>query len=285
MPSVVIPAHNEANVVHRCLEALPKSGCLGDLDVIVVCNGCTDETAKVADAFDGVRVLQTETASKSHALNLGDEAASTYPRLYLDADVELESGAIPALFAALTGQVLAVSPAPRFQTRQSSLLVRMFYQAWMKMPFYNSSMIGGSGAYALSEKGRSRFDGFPDIISDDGYVRLLFNQEERRLVSEASSVVHCPRNLKSLLAMMTRVDAGGIELRELEKGMLTRNEETRTSQRVRTIAKHPWLLPSFVVYATIRFITRRRAARVIGPEERSWKWARDHSSRIENRAS
>ncbi|MDG2029781.1 MAG: glycosyltransferase [Phycisphaerales bacterium] len=284
MPSVVIPAHNEANVIRRCLDALPISGCQGDLEIIVVCNGCTDETAQVADAIEGVRVLQTETASKSHALNLGDEAASSYPRLYLDADVELESGAIPALFAALSEKVLAVSPAPRFQIKRSSLLVRMFYRAWMKMPFYNSSMIGGSGAYALSEKGRSRFGGFPDIISDDGYVRLQFSQDERRLVTEAASLVHCPRNLKSLLSMMTRVDAGGIELRELEGGLLARNEEVRPSERIRTIAKHPWLLPSFVVYATVRFITRRRAARVIGPEGCS-KWGRDDSSRIENRAS
>ena len=145
-------------------------------------------------------------------------------------------------------------------------------------------MIGGSGAYALSEEGRSRFGGFPDIISDDGYVRLQFNRQERRLVTEAASVVHCPRNLKSLIIMMTRVDAGGIQLKELEGVLRTRNEEVRPTERVRAIAKHPLLLPSFLVYATVRFITRRRAARVIGPEGRS-KWGRDDSSRIENRAS
>jgi glycosyltransferase involved in cell wall biosynthesis len=284
VPSVVIPAHNEANVIRRCLDSLPISNHDEDLEVIVVCNGCTDETAAIADEIEGVRVLQTAEASKSHALNLGDEAASSFPRLYLDADVELESGAIPALFSALSENVLAVSPAPRFRIDRSSLLVRMFYRAWMKMPFYNGSMIGGSGAYALSESGRSRFARFPEIISDDGYVRLHFSSEERHLVSDAVSVVHCPRNLKSLLSMMTRVDAGGIELKRHEGDLIRENEETRPLERVYAIARHPWLLPSFVVYVTVRFITRRRAARMIGPEGRTC-WTRDESSRIQDEAS
>jgi glycosyltransferase involved in cell wall biosynthesis len=281
MPSVVIPAHNEANVIQRCLESLLSQIRPDDLDIVVVCNGCSDDTADIARAFGGIRVLQTPIASKSHALNMGDQAVSSFPRLYLDADVELENGAVSALFAGLEGETHAVSPAPRFQLKRSSLLVRMFYRAWRSTPFYNRSMIGGSGAYALTASGRSRFKAFPDIISDDGFVRLQFRSDERRVVDGAVSVVHCPRDMKSLLRMMTRVDAGSFELRRLQYEGLQENEETSAGQRIASVAGRPWLLPCFVVYATTRFITRRRAARLFGRGGRA-EWARDDSSRLES---
>ena len=43
--SVIIPAHNEAASIGRNLRALREGTRGGDLDVVVVCNGCTDRTA------------------------------------------------------------------------------------------------------------------------------------------------------------------------------------------------------------------------------------------------
>ena len=42
--SVVIPAHNEETVIGRCLAALFAGAGEGELDVVVVCNGCRDGT-------------------------------------------------------------------------------------------------------------------------------------------------------------------------------------------------------------------------------------------------
>ena len=56
--SVVIPAHDEEAVVGRCLAALLDGARPGELDVVVVCNGCTDATADIARGFGrGVRVV------------------------------------------------------------------------------------------------------------------------------------------------------------------------------------------------------------------------------------
>ena len=41
--SVIIPAHNEAATIGRNLRALREGTREGDLDVVVVCNGCTDQ--------------------------------------------------------------------------------------------------------------------------------------------------------------------------------------------------------------------------------------------------
>jgi hypothetical protein len=85
-----VPAHDEHDVIGRLLTGL----CRGDdrLDVVVVCNGCTDGTAAVARTFPGVRVIETPVASKRVALRLGNEAARDFPRVYVDADVEIGAG-------------------------------------------------------------------------------------------------------------------------------------------------------------------------------------------------
>ena len=69
--SVVIPAHNEEAVIARALRGLLDSAA-DDIDVIVAANGCSDETVSRALAVDPrVRVVETGSASKIAALNLG----------------------------------------------------------------------------------------------------------------------------------------------------------------------------------------------------------------------
>ena len=114
-----------------------------------------------------------EGAKRAFAQTLGDEEASSFPRMYLDADIELLPGALSETFEAIRDGVHAAAPRPVFDSTGASLAVRMFYRAWERVPYFNDSMIG-SGVYALSEAGRGRFDRFPPIIADDGFVRLQF---------------------------------------------------------------------------------------------------------------
>ena len=73
--SVVIPAFNEAAVIGRTLRSVLTAIDREPGEVLVVCNGCHDETAKIAAGFgDRVRVFELEQGSKTAALNLGDEA-------------------------------------------------------------------------------------------------------------------------------------------------------------------------------------------------------------------
>lgn len=80
---VLIPARNEAAVIGRTLESLPR-----DCDPIVIANGCTDNTAQIADSY-GVTVIEREEPGKLPALQhalmaLGSRAIQ--PLIMLDAD-------------------------------------------------------------------------------------------------------------------------------------------------------------------------------------------------------
>lgn len=278
MPSIIIPAHNEGPVISRCLQSILTEDPPEDLEVIVVCNGCRDDTAKQARTYEpDVTVIETDVASKSNALNLGDESATHFPRLYVDADIEFCSGTVRAILNALRECALAVSPTARFDTKHSSLAVRMYYAAWSVLPFYNDSTIGGSGVYAMSEEGRNRFDTFPSIISDDGFVRLQFRAEERTRISDAYTIVSCPRSTRELITMKARVLAGKKELLE-QFPNLAEHEETTMSMRLWSVLKNPHLWPCFVVYAYCKMAIKHRV-RQKAHSGQLGEWDRDESSR------
>src|SRR5687768_15276781 len=129
MTSVVIAAHNEAAVIGRCLDALIDQDVGKEpLDITVVANGCTDTTAEVARQR-GVHVLEIDQANKAIALNVGDATARGFPRIYLDADIELPPGAIAAFghaFAAPTARLAAV-PHRRVDVTERPLAVRAYF--------------------------------------------------------------------------------------------------------------------------------------------------------------
>ncbi|WP_157073229.1 glycosyltransferase family 2 protein, partial [Kribbia dieselivorans] len=129
--SVIVPAHNEAAVLPRLLRALHGA----DLEVIVVCNGCTDDTAKVARRWPGVRVEEITEASKAAALRRGDEVAGFGTRAYVDADVVISGRDVGRLAAAVeAGEALAVGPERRFDQTGVGWPVRAYYRVWQALP-------------------------------------------------------------------------------------------------------------------------------------------------------
>lgn len=277
MTAVVIPAHNEAAVIEQTLVALLGQAAPED-EIIVVCNGCSDDTAGVARRFaPRVTVLETDVPSKTNALNLGDRQARSFPRIYLDADVILAEGALGRLVRALeSGRWLAVSPDPVMILEEASWPVRAYYDIWLSLPYCRSGMIG-AGAYALSKTGRARFGDFPDVIADDGYVRALFTEEERGRVEGARSMVRAPASLAWLLKIKTRSRLGGMELALKFPGLLA-NEAKDYSGALRGMIANPLNWPKVLVYLYVNLVSRLMATRRLKNLSR-YQWEKDLSSR------
>lgn len=278
MISIIIPACNEEAVIERCLRPLLARPVAGGLDIVVACNGCRDRTRELAAAFGPpVRVLETERASKIAALNLGDAAARGFPRIYLDADVEVCLATIERVAAALDRpDVLAAAPRMAVDTAGASLLVKAFYAVWLRQPYHRAGMIGG-GFYALSEAGRRRFAQFPEVIADDEYVRALFAEDERMTLADCSFAIRAPRTLADLVRVKTRSRLGLYQLHR-RFPELARNSRIKRGHWWDEILPAPRLWPAAAVYLGVNLATRARARRQLRGIAR-YRWERDDSSR------
>lgn len=278
MISIIIPAHNESAVIARTLKALILGAKPGEVDIVVVCNGCTDNTASIARAFgEPVRVLETKTASKTHALNVGDEASLGFPRVYVDADVVLTAEAIRNLVRRLEGgNVLAVAPTPEFVIDDCSWPVRSFFRVRSHLPSSREG-IGGSGVYGLSEMGRQRFGLFPALTADDGYVRVQFQANERETIPDVKSRVFPPRTIKDLIAQKTRSHYGSFELRERFPALWQNSGESNGRSLLR-LFKRPYMWGDLSIYLFVMVTARRRAQQRL--RKRISHWERDNTSRV-----
>jgi glycosyltransferase involved in cell wall biosynthesis len=276
--SVVIPAHDEENVIGRCLAGLLRGIERPDeLDVVVVCNGCRDGTAAVAARFGPpVRVVETPVASKPAALDRGDAAAVGFPRFYLDADAELSGTALLEVAARLqAGDVLAAAPRLEVELDGRPWPIRAYYRVWSQLPYMGQDLIG-SGVYALSEAGRRRFDRFPAIIADDLFVRNLFAPGERVSLDTCSFTVRPPRTLSALVRSKSRARAGDLQYRRLY-GSGT-GSRPGTARALCRLARQPGTWPGLGVYVAVSAATWARAAGKVRRGDLG-SWDRDETAR------
>jgi glycosyltransferase involved in cell wall biosynthesis len=277
MISIVVPAHNESSVIARTLQPWVDGPGSEDISVVVVCNGCTDDTASNARRFGPtVRVIESEIASKTHALNLGDQTSHIFPRIYIDADILIGLDAIRALSRRLErGDVLAVAPTPDIDLTGCSGLIRMYFSVRSRLPSACQG-IGGSGVYALSEAGRRRFVQFPDVIADDTYVRLQFKREERETLTSVKSTVFPARTIGQLIAVRSRAYAGTFELaRRFPE--LSANRDEPNNRALIGLFKEPRLWPALLIYCYVNILARCRA--VVNSCFKATAWQRDDTSR------
>ena len=282
MPSVIIPAHNEEAMIERVIGSVLAAG-IEDLECVVVPNACTDRTAEIARRFEPrIRVIETETPGKCNALNLGERHLTRFPRVFLDGDIVLREGALEKLLSASGPKRPIVSPMPVFILTGASLAIRLFFRAQRFNGYFGGEAPNGSGTFVLTEEARSRWEAFPEIIADDGYVQGHFRPEERSVVVEAEAEVGQPRNIPSLLEVRARVRRGHAELRDRHPELM-RNHVSRGGSMIRSLLPRPLEWPGMLVYGYVRvaerLISKRQRRRGVGLE-----WGRDESSRSDDQS-
>ena len=271
--SVVIPAHDEAAVIGRLLHRLLDTAESGELEVVVAANASTDETVAIATGFAGVTVLDLPVASKIAALNAADEVATVFPRIYLDADIDLTLDTLRLVIDELAGGTPAAAPAIVVDTRGCGPGVRAYYAVWSRLGYARHHLVG-AGVYGLSEAGRARFGLFPDVLNDDQYVYDHFSHDERVNPPGATFTVRAPRTLRGVYRRGIRIALGNMQLRTIGRPV-TAPEPTWKG----VLLAEPWLAPAVVAYVMMKVLMKTAAARRLRAGSFG-EWGRDDSSRV-----
>lgn len=264
--SVIIPAHNEMHVIRRTISTLMQDAEPGEFQVVVVCNGCADATADEARSmpFADVAVIEVDRASKPAALNAGDAAARAFPRLYLDADVELTTRGARALLDALITNECVVA-TPEYLLSGCSPLALAYWKEWRRR---NPSPSSGTGCFGLNQAAHESFGQFPSILGDDQFVASMFQPVAAR---GAITRVRVARTLPAILKRRVRIERGNREVR------LTLNRGQAPTKRADQ-PPGPQREPSGTVGLAL-ILGTHAAARVWSRLRPTGAWAQDVSSR------
>ena len=267
--TILIPAHDESGYIDACLDSLARQDHAGPVTVIVIANGCRDDTAARARAWSGpmaargwtLRVEELAEGGKIGALNHGEADAGPGIRVYLDADIRLSPHLLADLVAALdhdapgyAGGRLVVAPA-------QSRLSRIYARFWQRLPFVSQG-VTGAGLFAVNAAGRRRWDRFPPVVSDDTFVRLQFREYERVLVDQPY-LWPIAEGFGPLVRVRRRQDRGVAEIARLYPGLMADQGHVRPTrvQLARLAARDPL---GFVTYAAVALAVRA------GRQDQGW---------------
>ncbi|MEW6212760.1 MAG: glycosyltransferase family 2 protein [Acidobacteriota bacterium] len=201
--SVVVACHNEALRIQSRIENLLQSDYPADrMEIIIVSDGSTDETEKLARRFESetLRVFASdERRGKPSALNLGVAQAQGEIIVFADARQRFEADAIKHLASNFNDPSVGVVSGELIIEADSSIGegVGLYwkYEKWIrKNESLSGSVVGATGAiYAIR---RNLWKPLPaETLLDDVYTpmqialsgwRVVFD-ERARAIDQASS--------------------------------------------------------------------------------------------------
>ena len=259
--NIIIPASNESALIGACLAALLASRGVPRARVIVVANGCQDDTAAVARGFAeraekrGWELL-VETLERGHkpgALNAGDALASEGARVYLDADVVVSPDLLKQIFDILDKETPLYASGIVQIPQPASLVSRAYARIYRQVPFMTQG-VPGCGLFAVNPAGRMRWGVFPDIIADDTFVRLSFSPSERVSVS-ATYEWPVVEGWTALLRVRRRQNAGVHEISAKFPSLAANDDKPvlGSIQMLKMALRDPF---GFAVYGAIGLLAR-----------------------------
>ncbi len=273
--AIIMPAYNEALGIAATLQSIVKGMKFGEFEIIVVCNGCSDETAEVARAAcPEACVLETPVASKTAALNLGLAAAKATPTVFLDADIKTSAAAVRSLVEALESKDCDLAFGKvQFNTSLCKRRVREFYRAWQLNPYFDGGKVGGF--FAVSQSGLQRLGVFPGLTNDDEFVRRTL-AENAAFIPAATYMVEPPRTLSSLIRVRSRVYRGNSELSTYSVSLAAHQQKANVVRFVSRLLSNPRAWPGAFVFALVALAAHARNAVRRGNHEH---WEQDQTAR------
>ena len=236
--TVAVLVHNGAPVIARTLEEISNQDGIDGIDILVVCNGCSDrsmviarEAAKLfASGHARYEVLDLPPVGRAGALNVVRRRCGG-GLVVVDQDTILSRGALSAIAQAFEQGYHFATLCPTL-TRSPSLLVRAYYRFWTQLGYVRRSP-ATIGLYAVSRDGLARLPAFPSIHSDDKFARMHFKPSERLRVEQEWYRVTAQDDLLTLVRDRSRYDQGNRELARILTNGAPLDAKRRVSEEIR----------------------------------------------------
>ena len=282
MLSIIIPSYNEENYIAACLDGLAAQVALPAdhaTQIIVAANGCKDKTVLRAEekrpileaAGYNFCVLDIARGNKMNALNEAEKIALFGTRVYLDADVILSPRVITELADILQPDTPLYASGTIVIPRPKNIFSRAYAKVWANLPFVKDG-VPGIGLYAFNAQGRARWGAFPDIYSDDRFVRLQFQSHERHK-TQATYQWPLPEGFRNLVHVRHRWSEGNMELAEQYPDLMHNDtERNKTGSSVMSLFRTPF---SSVIFVAIFAVSNIRASRTKNSDTFMWRRGRD----------
>ena len=147
--SVVIPAHNEAQYIGKCLDSIHQAArTVGPetVEILVVANRCTDQTAAIAER-GGARVLVNDDKCIAAIRNTGARAARGEIVVTIDADSRMGKEALAEIGEKLDGgRYIGGGANVKFDRMSLGMACSALYVALKLLPIMlrNGSYLSGA---------------------------------------------------------------------------------------------------------------------------------------------
>ena len=261
---IIVLAHDGAKVIWDALRSIARQSGVDAYHVIVAVNGCSDNTMEAASRaakwFSTMPTVQYDVleceSGRAAAINQCEEYLSPGIRIYADHDAVLSENAVAVLVSRLRqGTGIHFGALRPCIARSTSPLVNGYWSTWQRLPYVRDAP-ATVGVYAVSVAGRDRWDRFPDVHSDDKFVRLHFSARERVRCEEATYQVQSADTVAELVAARRRYDRGNVELRRGYPDLAARDSGRHRGVARTLLSPRRW--PAVAGFATVQLAARAR---------------------------
>lgn len=219
--SMLVPAHNEEDVIKHSVENLKKVNYPKNrLEIIVIDDGSTDRTAEIAGKIKGIKLIRKKQGGKASALNAGLRAARGEIIACMDADSYPKKNAIIQSVPFFDEKNVAAVTTRIFTKTRKNILekfqsIEYAMIAWSRKLFeYVEGVYVTPGPLSFYRKGVvKKLGGFDEKnLTEDIEIawRILDNGYQIKM-SSGEAYTNIPKGLRKWWRQRLRWNIGGIQ--------------------------------------------------------------------------